>query len=157
MELIEATDADFAALIAGSAPRALALPGEPPEPPEAPGVLAMLRDLAATIRPAFAPAAWMMVVDGEIVGLCSLVKPPATGLDIGYGVAPGRRRRGHGAAAVAALLAWARADARVAEVCAETSVGNRPSQRVLEANGFARVGERTDPEDGALILWRAPA
>jgi RimJ/RimL family protein N-acetyltransferase len=33
-------------------------------------------------------------------------------------------------------------------------VQNIASQRVLERNGFARIGERSDLEDGELILWR---
>jgi RimJ/RimL family protein N-acetyltransferase len=36
---------------------------------------------------------------------------------------------------------------------AETSVDNPGSQRVLEKNGFAAIGTREDPEDGALINW----
>jgi RimJ/RimL family protein N-acetyltransferase len=39
-------------------------------------------------------------------------------------------------------------------VNAETSVKNPSSQRVLERNGFARVGERVDEEDGPVIVWR---
>ena len=39
-------------------------------------------------------------------------------------------------------------------VNAETSIDNIASQRVLERNGFARVGERVDEEDGPLYCWR---
>jgi putative acetyltransferase len=49
---------------------------------------------------------------------------------------------------------WACADPRVTAVTAETSVHNHPSQRVLEHNGFLKVGERLDPEDGKLICWK---
>lgn len=152
MNLIEATDADFLELMEGRAPRGLRLPSEGIEQIE---VLSMLRDLANTIRVLFKPAAWMMVEAGEVVGLCSIVKPPSdAGLDIGYGVSPGRRRSGLASAAVGKLLTWGRADDRVLCIRAETSVRNIPSQRVLECNGFERICERVDQEDGELICWR---
>jgi RimJ/RimL family protein N-acetyltransferase len=118
----------------------------------------MLRELANHIRPQFAPAAWLIVENEEIVGLCSLTRVPSDGvIDIGYGIAPSRQGRGHAKDAVAAIVEWARAEPRVTAVTAETSVQNLPSQRVLERNGFLRVGERTDTEDGDLICWKVAA
>lgn len=153
MILIEATDLDFEELISGRAPLELQLPAGGVERVE---VLTMLRELANNIRPAFNPTSWMMVEGREVVGLCSLVKHPANdGIDIGYGVAVNRRRRGFASAAVGALLQWARDDRRVKTLRAETSVKNLPSQRVLERNGFERIGERMDDEDGELICWSA--
>ncbi|MBO9557486.1 MAG: GNAT family N-acetyltransferase [Caulobacter sp.] len=150
--LIETTDAAFAALIAGQAPEGLAVAEGGVETPE---VLAMLRALSAEVGESFQPNAWMMVEDGEVVGLASLVRTPYVGdtVMIGYGVAASRRGRGVARRAVAELLAWARSDYRVATVTAETSIHNAASQRVLEANGFARTGERTDEEDGELVCW----
>lgn len=151
MDLIEATDADFLTLIEGRSPDGLLLP---PGGVESPEVLEMLRGLSHAIRADFSPASWMMVEEGEIVGLCSIVKQPGgNGVDIGYGVSPSRRRRGLATAAVEKLVDWGRHDDRVAYVRAETSVHNFPSQRVLESNGFERVGERVDDEDGDLICW----
>jgi RimJ/RimL family protein N-acetyltransferase len=152
--LIEATDAHFAALIAGAAPDGLAVAEGGVETPE---MLAMLRGLSAEVGESFQPNAWMMVEDGEVVGLCSLVRTPYVGdtVMIGYGVAASRRQRGIATRAVADVLTWARGDYRVALVTAETTIHNIPSQRVLEANGFARSGERTDEEDGNLVCWRA--
>ncbi|MFN4091495.1 MAG: GNAT family N-acetyltransferase [Brevundimonas sp.] len=151
--LVEALDADFVALIEGRAPRGLTLADGGVGPP---AVLEMLRGLAGTIRPGFAPAAWMIVRDGEIVGLCSVVKPPAGGsVDIGYGIADSRQKRGFASLAVGEVLDWARGDDRVAIVTAETSIDNPASQRVLERNGFHRIGTRDDDEDGALICWSA--
>jgi RimJ/RimL family protein N-acetyltransferase len=151
--LIEAEASDFALLLAGSArPPFVPVPESELAPPP---VLQMLADLAASIRPAFAPSAWMIVEDGEVAGLLSAVRPPADGeLHIGYGIAPSRHGRGLAGRAVAELVAWAAADPRVARVTAETAVGNLPSQRVLERNGFRTTGCREDAEDGPVLIWQ---
>ncbi len=52
------------------------------------------------------------------------------------------------------MLAIAKNEPAVKALLASTPVGNIASQRVLERNGFARIGERSNPEDGKLILWR---
>ena len=150
--LIEATDAHFADLIAGRVPQGLRVAEGGVETPR---MLAMLRGLSAEVSESFQPNAWLIVEDGEVVGLCSLVRTPYVGdsVMIGYGVAASRRRRGIAGRAVAQLLAWARSDYRVATVTAETAIHNGPSQRVLEANGFTRTGEREDEEDGPLLCW----
>lgn len=151
IELQPASAADLDQLAQGLAPSGTSLPEGGIE---APGILAMLRDLAAGIRPEFAPAAWLVLAGGECVGLLSLVKSPADGIiTIGYGIAPARRGRGHASVAVRALCEWARQDARVAIVAAETGETNRPSQQVLAANGFACTGRRDDPDDGPLLSW----
>ncbi|MDB5586907.1 MAG: GCN5-related N-acetyltransferase [Devosia sp.] len=151
--LVEATDDHFAALIAGAAPLGLQVPDGGVEAVE---VLQMLQGLAQSVRQEISPASWLIVADGEIVGLCSITKafPTPGTVEIGYGLAQTRRGRGHAAAAVAELLDWARSEKRVAAVVADTAVDNLPSQRVLERNGFIRVGGRIDAEDGPLICWR---
>ncbi len=117
-------------------------------------VLRMLSDLNRAIAADFTPSAWMIVDGDEVVGLCSIIRPPESGeLHIGYGVAPSREGRGMATAAVAELLDWARSDPRVKSVSAETAVDNVASQRVLERNGFSPTGRRSDPEDGPLICW----
>jgi RimJ/RimL family protein N-acetyltransferase len=152
--LIEATDAHFAALIAGESPDGLAVAEGGVETPE---VLAMLRGLSAEVGESFEPNAWLIVEDGEVVGLTSLVRTPYVGdtVMIGYGVAASRRRRGIATRAVAEVLAWARGDRRVTTVTAETAVDNDASRRVLETNGFVKSGEREDEEDGPLFCWSA--
>lgn len=149
----EATAEHFDRLLAGAPPEpGIALPATAIAPPE---VMTMLANLAASIRPAFAPAAWMMVDGERLVGLCSLHKVPEEGtLTIGYGVSPGEQGRGAATRAIGALLEWCRGDARVRAVAAETSKVNLASQRVLERNGFALTGERIDEEDGDLLCWR---
>lgn len=152
--LIEAKTQDFAALLRGEAPAPYRLCDSPIAPPE---VLTMLSELAERIGQTFRPSAWMIVEDGEIVGLISPVDTLELtdhSLRIGYGVAPTRWGRGVATRAVAELAACARKDDRVRALTAETSVDNPASQTVLSRNGFQAVGERVDGEDGPLICWR---
>jgi RimJ/RimL family protein N-acetyltransferase len=151
--LIEATDADFAALIDGNAPGRLKLPDGGLESPD---VLRMLRDVARRVREDFSPAAWIIVEDEAVVGLCSLKNAPGADgvVEIGYGVAPTCRRRGVARRAVFDLLVWARSQTAIIAVTAETSTDNASSQGVLEANGFIQIGARVDDEDGDLVCWR---
>lgn len=55
--------------------------------------------------------------------------------------------------AIGSVVEWARAAPNVTAITAETALDNAASQRVLERNGFERVGERFDAEDGQLICW----
>ncbi len=152
--IVSATSADFLELLEGRAPAPWRLVADSELAPAE--VLRMLADLADSIRPDFDPAAWMIIEDGEVVGLLSLVRPYAEReICIGYGVAPSRRNRGATREAVASVLEWARGDERVERVIAETGLDNVPSQRVLERNGFAKIGSRVDAEDGDLLIWQA--
>ena len=120
-----------------------------------PAVLTMLADLDGHNEPVFAPAAWLVTEDGMPVGLFSITRAPEQGvLDIGYGIAPAHQGRGLAGRALAELVDWARHDARVRCLSAETAVGNVASQAVLRRNGFTVVGQRSDAEDGALLCWR---
>ena len=151
--LIEANDDALAELADGNAPNLLKLAEGGLEAPE---VLQMLRSLAISVRKDFEPAAWLIVEDGEIVGLCSLKNAPdsRSAVEIGYGIAPSCRGRGAGRRAIAELVSWARSEVRVKCILVETSVDNIPSQRVLERNGFVRTGSRTDAVDGDLVCWQ---
>ncbi len=154
VELIEADDALFAWL-KGEADAPAGVPpvcagGLAPDV-----VIGIVADMAARVAPLHAgPSAWLVASGGEAVGLISYkAAPDADGrIDIGYGIAPAREGRGLATAAVAALGELAR-EQGVPGLTAETSIDNRASQLVLERNGFARTGEREDPEDGALICW----
>jgi RimJ/RimL family protein N-acetyltransferase len=152
--LVEATDEIFEKLIAGDMLPGLAVAEGGLASAD---ILQMLRGVAAEVRAAFAPAAFLMVEMGEAVGMLSLLHAPTEEgvVDIGYGVAESRRGRGMGRRAVWELLMWARERNGLVAVTAETAVANVVSQLVLERNGFARVGMRTDVEDGDLICWRA--
>ncbi|CAH0495748.1 GNAT family N-acetyltransferase [Novosphingobium sp. CECT 9465] len=150
--LLPATADHFARMIAGEELDGVALASTPVADA---GVLGMLAGLAETIAAQFAPAAWIVVADGEAVGLLSVTALVGDGaVQIGYGVAPGSQGCGYAGAAVAALLDLFRDDERVTAVVAETRTDNIASQRVLERNGFAMTGERFDEEDGDLLSWR---
>ncbi|HTN62295.1 MAG TPA: GNAT family N-acetyltransferase [Devosia sp.] len=151
--IIEATASHFALLRVGNAPDGLRLPPDDLAPDE---VIDMLGKLADSIRPHFEPNAWIIVEDDEIVGLCSMVRAPELdGTHVGYGVAPSRWGLGIATRAIADLLAWARSEPLLDWIGAETGVDNIASQRVLEHNGFQRIGTRIDNEDGPLLCWRA--
>lgn len=129
----------------------------PPGGVDEPFVLGHVRGLAATLHAqGYTGGQWMVVAHGEVVGLCGFKNVPSAAgeVEIGYGMAASRRRRGHATAAVAAMIDAARHDPAVRAVLAQTAVDNIASQRVLAKNGFARVGTSHDPEDGELIVWR---
>jgi RimJ/RimL family protein N-acetyltransferase len=152
--IVEATGEDYSSLLLGRAPGNYSLADTPIAPPE---VIRMLGDLAAKISAGFSPASWLIVEDGEVVGLCSITRPPENGtIDIGYGIAPSRQKRGIAARAIREVVIWARESSQVSALTAETGIANIASQQVLSRNGFLRVGERVDDEDGPLICWRCP-
>lgn len=152
--LVEAGVEQFAALIAGQVPSG-ATSLAPSELAPVP-VLEMLAALSARIGTGHVPNAWMVVENGCVAGLLTLVTEPVErAVTIGYGVAESHRGRGLASGAVRELLTLLRGDDRVDAVLAETSTENPASQHVLRVNGFAQTGLRTDPEDGDLICWRA--
>ena len=153
LRLIAATDSHFAALAANKAPAGFTLPAGGVDARE---VIELVGALARTVRLQIDPAAWLIVSDNEVVGLCSITKPfvsPGV-VEIGSGIAPERRGRGFATRAVGKLLGLARADARIRIVAAETAVDNPASRRTLEKNGFIRTGGRIDPDDGPVVCWQ---
>ena len=151
LQLRPATDAHFAWMLGEAAPPdGLRLPlGHVDEP-------WVLKWLRRTLPKLGGYGSWLMDVDREVVGMCSYKKPPnAEGaVEIGYGVAPQRRRLGYATRAVALLIEAARLDPRVSVIVAETALANLPSQKVLTANGFADVGRSVDDDEGETIVWR---
>ena len=148
--LLEAmTDTHFAWLL-----------GEAAAPPSAPRlpegglasaeVIELLRGLAAELG---GEAAWLMVSEGEAVGMISIKERDAAGRwDIGYGVAPAREGRGHATAAVAALKTIARENGANG-LTAETLPDSGASPSVLRRNGFTCIGRHGHPEDGWVDQW----
>jgi len=155
-KLIPGTDELYAWMLGGVAPVPnLTLPpgGVTPAP-----VLEMLREMVKPVRAAHNGGDWLILEGGEVVGLISLKAPAdANGMvEIGYGIAEARQRRGHASAALALMLQELAHDTSIRTLTAETAVANFASQRVLEKNGFVRTGMRADPEDGEVICWRLP-
>lgn len=154
VRLIEAGDDDFAWML-GEGPGGCGL-RLPPGGVDAPEILSLLRDVGAALRDQGQTSMWMIVADDEVVGLCGykgLIDPDGT-VEIGYGVAAGRRRQGHATAAITHMVAAAATDPQIRRLVAESAVGNDASRRVLAHAGFASTGRRTDPEEGELDLWR---
>ncbi len=153
--LLPASEVRFAWML-GEAP-ALDSLSLPPGGIEEAWVLRWLRDNLALLRGTVreGTGSWLMAAGGEVVGLCSYKGPPEDGVvEIGYAVAPQRRRRGYATAAVTALIGLAEQDAHISDLSAETALANLASQRVLEANGFAATGRGFDRDEGEMILWR---
>jgi RimJ/RimL family protein N-acetyltransferase len=152
VQLIAASHADFDALICGDTPANFRVADGGVETPE---VLKMLQGLANSIRSDCLPAAWLMIVDNEVCGLVSLLSVPDINgrIAIGYGVAASCRRRGICSGAIAELIRWATDQPTIHAIVAETSIQNLPSQKVLINNGFEQIGDRVDPDDGALYCW----
>lgn len=141
MELRPANEKHFAALIDGKAP--VSTLRIPPNGVDDPAILKLIRRGALDMLESGVQGSWMMVVEGEVVGLCGFKRTPSPegSVEIGYGVAPERRRQGYAKKAVHLLTTKAR-DLGVRVVVAETQMNNVPSERVLERNRFQVVGHR---------------
>lgn len=128
----------------------------PPGTVDTPEILAMIRGLARRVHAVHGMGQWLIADDGEVAGLIGYKWPCSERgtVEIGYGVAEARRRRGHATRAVALLLREVVRDPKVRTVTAETTLANLPSQLVLEANGFANTGTRMSQDDGEVIRWR---
>jgi RimJ/RimL family protein N-acetyltransferase len=151
--LIPATDDDFAFLLGEQrSSNRLSLP---PGGIDSPRILRILRRMLAQLREAGCEASWLILDSDEVVGLCGYKHPPGDTrtVEIGYGIAPERRKRGYATKAVNLMLAQARADRAIDTIVAETAVDNPASKTVLERNGFTHIGARDDTEDGPLDLW----
>jgi RimJ/RimL family protein N-acetyltransferase len=155
LTLVAALDAHFAWMLGE-----IAAPNEdlrlPPDGVDSPEMLRLLRAMSARLRSSGCEGSWLIVVDNEVVGLCGYKLPPfADGrVEIGYGIASGRRDRGYASRAVTAMLKEARRDRSISAMTAATATANVVSQRVLERNSFMRTGRSYDPDDGELIWWR---
>jgi RimJ/RimL family protein N-acetyltransferase len=151
LTLLETRDAHFAWMLGEAlAPEGLRLPEGGVDTPR------VLRWLRRVQRERGDGGGWILVMDGEVVGLCGHKGPPnaAGEAEIGYAVAPAHRRKSYATRAVALALAAAGDDPRISAITAETALGNLRSQRVLLANGFTDVGRSHDDEEGEMIVWR---
>ena len=151
LRLIAAADAHFAWLLGeDEAPDGLS------QPPGGIDTPAILRWLRRTLPKLGGHGSWLMVDEGEVVGMCGYKRPPnARGdVEIGYGVAAERRGRRYAGQASKLMIEAARGDPRVRALTAETALGNHASQRLLIASGFFKTGRGWDDEEGEMIVWR---
>ena len=153
IDLVASEEADFEWMLGGGPGRlGLTLP---PGGVDDEQTLWIVRRMNVALRKVHDRGAWMIVRNGEVVGLCSYIRPPAAGeVEIGFGVAATRRNRGYASAAVTAMLQAATEDPLVSVVLARTAIANLASQRVLQRNNFMPVGTDSDDSDGEMILWR---
>jgi RimJ/RimL family protein N-acetyltransferase len=106
---------------------------------------------AAYIAERFEGKAWWVVRDGgsgEALGLAGIV-PSRPGLetpDLGYAFLARYSGKGYATEAARAVLDHARGPLGIARLAAITSLGNTPSQRVLEKLGFVRGEDRRLPD-----------
>jgi RimJ/RimL family protein N-acetyltransferase len=95
---------------------------------------------------------------GLVIGNAGFTGPPdGHGIvEIAYGIVPEHQGRGYATEAAQALVAYARADARVRTVCAHTLPQTSASTRVLEKCGFRRAGQVNHSTDGLIWRWELP-
>ena len=89
-----------------------------------------------------------------VVGTCGFKGPPADGVvEIAYGVSPDQQGKGYATEAAQILTDYAFSSGKVRVVRAHTLPEWNASTRVLTKNGFRRIGEVIDPEDGLVWRW----
>ena len=88
--------------------------------------------------------------DDCVIGDVGFMGPPdETGaVSVGCGITEDARGQGYGTEALGALLAWARRQAGLTCVLADTTRSNLAGQRLLERVGLHRIGE-----DGELLYY----
>ena len=151
MQLIATLPADYEAMQGAAEWRGYHIPQGGLEPFE---TLEMLVGWAGRLQAAQGWGSWVAVQDGEVVASLAIKDPARAGVVyIGYAVAPAWRGRGVATRAVGLLLPIL-AGHGITLVQAETALSNPASGRVMQKAGFARTGERLDPEDGPLEQWQ---
>jgi len=92
---------------------------------------------------------------GEVIGMLAFKGLPDDRgvVEIAYGIVPGCEGQGLATAAAGAGTTFAFADERVRCVRAHTLPEVNASTRVLQKNGFVKLGEVIDPEDGRVWRW----
>ena len=95
---------------------------------------------------------------GRSVGRAGFHAAPDTDgmVELGYSVDPDRRRRGYGRAALALMVARARAEPDVRVLRATVSPTNAGSLAIIHEQPFLEVGEQWDDEDGLEIIFEMP-
>ena len=98
-------------------------------------------------------ALWVIILKAEskIIGdIRFLSVPDVDGeIEIGYGTFEDFRGKGYMTEAIGCILEWAKRQDFVKSIFAQTAKSNEASWRILERNGFEKIGE-----DEQLINWR---
>lgn len=88
---------------------------------------------------------WQMILTStnESVGSIGFIGPPDEDLEVevGYGTYEKHQNQGYMSEALGALLIWAFEQPGVRRVVAETTIKNRPSQRILAKSGMKKIKE----------------
>ncbi|TDG35222.1 N-acetyltransferase [Pedobacter changchengzhani] len=96
---------------------------------------------------------WVIILktQSKIIGdIHFLSLPDVDGeIEIGYSTFKAFRGKGYMTEAIACILAWAKRQDFVKSIFAQTAKTNMPSWRILEKNGFEKVGD-----DESLFNWR---
>ena len=89
--------------------------------------------------------------ENKMVGdLCIVGEPNDLGeIEIGYGTHEEFRNQGYMSEMVSGMIAWAKTQPGVKSICASTDKSNVASYKVLQKNGFVKIGE-----SGVLLNWK---
>jgi len=90
-------------------------------------------------------------IDDDYPILCGSIgfkgPPDKRGMvEIGYSVLPEFQGQGLATEMVAGIVQWAKQQPEVRRIEAETNIGNKAASRVVEKNGFVRVGAGSGPD-----------
>ena len=86
----------------------------------------------------FVPWKIILQEDGKAIGNVAFDGPQTNGMvEVSFSILPSLQKQGYMTEALGAVVGWAFRQKDVYEITAETPPGNRPSQKVLENNGFA--------------------
>jgi RimJ/RimL family protein N-acetyltransferase len=150
--LVHADGRDVEAIRAGA--RHIGAVHMPSDGMDPPGVLAIITRLYHELDHDPGWGGWIVTKADDAVGFCSLTGPPHDGAcEIGYSIFEAFRGRGYATGAVMQAIAAIRQHG-LTRILAETTHENAASHAVLTKCGFARSGERFDPEDGDVVTWQ---
>jgi ribosomal-protein-alanine N-acetyltransferase len=120
-------------------------PFDPPRTEEFFTVEGQRRELEAVVSAAALGSRQRFAIElaGELIGwitVSNVVRGPLQSANLGYGVARQHNGRGVATRAVGLAVDWAFGKAGLHRLEAGTLLDNHASQRVLEKNGFERIG-----------------
>jgi ribosomal-protein-alanine N-acetyltransferase len=106
-----------------------------------------------------APPEWggYLAIDTEkerVIGTCAFKGSPIDGVvEIAYFTFPPFERKGYGTAMAAELVRLCRPTPAVRRIIAHTLPEKNPSTAILEKNGFTKIAEISEVDDGPLWRW----